>query len=321
MGRCGGRTRRSESRTPKSDSVVVSTIKSMMPVCARLARTLSAAATYRRAHRRFFKSTRYDRAVNCFSIDSHTPCIAPCTQAFFIPLSPASTHSHTSKPMPSTSLNCFTPLPVVLLLGGISPAAGQNNVFTNRAALLVARDAWCADPTAAAAIYGPISLWDISQVTDLSWVFCADSYSNNRDCNPACASFNSDISGWDTSIVTTLSVRAASHPLHPSPLTRTRCASLLLTIRFAECRVLSKTRLPSTNPSRRGTSRGSQAYSYAPPLVLSPASPPPHHNAMASLLSPSFSPIGSSPPLSHTLSSSPPSGSTGRSTRSSTPTP
>ena len=149
---------------------------------------------------------------------------------------------------------------LLVLFGGVSPAAGQNNVFANKAALLVARDAWCADPTAAAAIYGPISLWDISQVTDLSYVFCTLSCSANvfcSDCNPACSSFNSDISGWDTSIVTTLDVRAASHPLHPSPLTRTRCASLLLTIRFAECSIPSTTRMPSTNPSRRGTSHRS----------------------------------------------------------------
>ena len=141
--------------------------------------------------------------------------------------------------MPSTSLNCFTLLAVVLLLGGASPAAGQNNVFANRAALLVARDAWCADPTAAAAIYGPISSWNISQVTDLSYVFCArsDPGGRNAGCNPACSSFNSNISGWDTSRVTTLAVRAASHPLQPSPLTRTRCASLLLTISL--CRVQS----------------------------------------------------------------------------------
>ena len=108
--------------------------------------------------------------------------------------------------MPSNSVNCFTPLAVGLLLGGVSPAAGQNNVFANRAALLVARDAWCADPTAAAAIYGPISLWDISQVTDLSWLFSS-----------GCSSFNSDISGWDTSRVTTLRVRRpSSSPPIPS---------------------------------------------------------------------------------------------------------
>ena len=81
----------------------------------------------------------------------------------------------------------------------------------------------------------------------------------------------------------------------------------------AEC-MPSMARMPSTKPSRRGTSRGSRSSPYAPPLLLSPASPPPHHTAMASLLSPSSSPIGSSPPISHTLSSSPPSGSTGRRT-------
>ena len=101
--------------------------------------------------------------------------------------------------------------------------------------------------------------------------------------------------------------RLSTSPL--IPLTRTRCASLLLTIRFAECRIPSERRGPSTKTSRRGTSRGSRALKYAPPLLLSPASPPPHHTAMASLLSPSSSPIGSLPPLSHTLSSSPPSDS------------
>ena len=216
------------------------------------------------------------------------------------------------------------------------------HVFAQPAALLVARDAWCADPTAANATYGPISLWDISQVTDLS---CLLRGSAQRGCNPACSSFNSDISGWDTSIVTTLYVRAASHPLHAC------CASLLLT-RFAECtrtRCLQPTRLWLT--ISLSTARQCLAFAYhslcrvqafariafnqpleawnvsrvadfpyAPPLILSPASPPPHHTAMASLLSPSSSPIGSSPPLSHTLSSSPPSDSTGRRTRSTTPT-
>ena len=131
---------------------------------------------------------------------------------------------------------------LLVLFGGVSPAAGQNNVFANKAALQTAVRAWCANPTAAAATYGPISLWNISQVTDLSCLFCS-----------GCASFNSDISGWDTSRVTTLEVRAASHPLHPSPLTRTRCASLLLTIRFAECSIPLTARMPSTSHSRRGT--------------------------------------------------------------------
>ena len=115
---------------------------------------------------------------------------------------------------------------LLVLFGGVSPAAGQNNVFANKAALQTAVHAWCADPAAAAATYGPIGLWNISQVTDLSYLF----YN--------CRSFNSDISGWDTSRVTTLDVRAASRPLHTHPmLTRTRCASLLLTVSL--CRVQS----------------------------------------------------------------------------------
>ena len=145
--------------------------------------------------------------------------------------------------MPSTSLNCFTPLLAVLLLGGVSPAAGQNNVFANRAALLVARDAWCADPTAAAAIYGPINLWDISQVTDLSYVFCARSDSSWRDsswrsrgCNPACRSFNSDISGWDTSSHYPIRTRRlSSSPPIPSD-THALCLAFSYHL-FAECSV------------------------------------------------------------------------------------
>ena len=77
---------------------------------------------------------------------------------------------------------------------GLAPAPPPPfppGVFPNRAALLVARDAWCADPTAAAAIYGPIRLWDISQVTDLSYVFCALSARGPRTAaatRPAAAS-------------------------------------------------------------------------------------------------------------------------------------
>ena len=98
-----------------------------------------------------------------------------------------------------------------LLFGcGVSVVAGQSPaIFANRADLLVARDAWCADPTAAAVVYGPIGKWDVSAVTDLSYVFCASSGGLvgawlSRGCNPACASFNEDISEWDVSQVTTL---------------------------------------------------------------------------------------------------------------------
>jgi len=100
----------------------------------------------------------------------------------------------------------------------------SGHAFANRAELLVARDAWCANPTAAAATYGAIGTWDTSRIRDLSWVFCARSdpdwyssgcnaYSRNAaciGCNAACANFNDDISGWDVSNVEGLWVRATS---------------------------------------------------------------------------------------------------------------
>ena len=49
---------------------------------------------------------------------------------------------------------------------------------------------WLHSESAATMIYGHISLWDTSKVTDMSCMFC---YTNN---------FNKDIGRWDTSKVT-----------------------------------------------------------------------------------------------------------------------
>ena len=95
------------------------------------------------------------------------------------------------------------------LLLGVGGAAGQT-AFTDRAALLVARNEWCTNSTAAAAVFGAIGSWDVSAVEDLSYVFCAEARYVDQGCNPACATFNDDVSGWNTSSVTTLVVR----PLH-----------------------------------------------------------------------------------------------------------
>ena len=83
--------------------------------------------------------------------------------------------------------------------------------FPDRAALLVGRDAWCANITATTLAYGHISSWNISRVDDLSYVFCASSYYTNRGCNPDCATLNANdwdtmnVNRWDTSSVTSLS--------------------------------------------------------------------------------------------------------------------
>ena len=61
------------------------------------------------------------------------------------------------------------------------------------------------DATAATTKYGAIADWCVSGVTDMSWLFWGLS------------NFNADISGWDTSRVTTMFamfyVRCSSRPL------------------------------------------------------------------------------------------------------------
>ena len=95
---------------------------------------------------------------------------------------------------------------VALLVGGAEATAAH--VFPDRAALLAARDAWCANPTTAATTYGHISTWDVSAVTDLSFVFCVHSggtaFVSTASCNTACSSFNDPIGGWNTSRATTM---------------------------------------------------------------------------------------------------------------------
>ena len=62
--------------------------------------------------------------------------------------------------------------------------------------------AWLSDASAAEATYGHISTWATGGVTDMEYLFCADTDSSSGLCNAGAASFNEDISGWDTSEVT-----------------------------------------------------------------------------------------------------------------------
>ena len=79
-------------------------------------------------------------------------------------------------------------------------------VFTAKTSLKTAVDLWVSDPTAAAATYGDINTWDVSQITDFDYLFCGDdhSYYAQFGCNAANQNFNDDISNWDVSSVTTM---------------------------------------------------------------------------------------------------------------------
>jgi surface protein len=64
--------------------------------------------------------------------------------------------------------------------------------FTTKASLQVAVQAYNTNPDTATGTYGSIAGWDVSRITDMSYLF------NNLE------NFNADISSWDTSKVTNM---------------------------------------------------------------------------------------------------------------------
>ena len=66
-------------------------------------------------------------------------------------------------------------------------------------------DDWIADPNPSRHVCGQIDTWDVSRVTDMSYLFCALQESwTPLECDSNRQSFNADISGWDVSKVTSL---------------------------------------------------------------------------------------------------------------------
>ena len=61
-----------------------------------------------------------------------------------------------------------------------------------KASLKAAVTAYNVDPAAATATYGPVAEWEVSEVTDMSYLFYW------------LTNFNADISNWKTSGVTTM---------------------------------------------------------------------------------------------------------------------
>ena len=77
-------------------------------------------------------------------------------------------------------------------------------VFTTKANLVVAVLSWDIDSTATAAAHGQIGDWDTGGVDDMSELFCDDCYTSSGGgyYYGSISSFNDDISGWNTSSVT-----------------------------------------------------------------------------------------------------------------------
>ena len=74
-----------------------------------------------------------------------------------------------------------------------SPSRAYTYTFTSTASLKTAVQAVNANPASAIATYGPVADWDVSGVSDMSYLF------NNLQ------NFDVDVSSWDTSSVTDMS--------------------------------------------------------------------------------------------------------------------
>ena len=81
------------------------------------------------------------------------------------------------------------------------PAASSGRKFGNEDLKAAAKE-YCADAQTAETKYGPISGWDVSQVTSMSYLFCADSNGGYE----AAKQFNADLSKWDVSNVTDMAM-------------------------------------------------------------------------------------------------------------------
>ena len=89
--------------------------------------------------------------------------------------------------------------------------AAATTVFIDNNALKTAASAYCSDAVAAETTYGPIADWDVSAITSMATLFCAENWCGST----ACATFNADLSSWAVGSVTDMVVRGL-HPGHES---------------------------------------------------------------------------------------------------------
>ena len=142
-------------------------------------------------------------------------------RAVVVPVSPDRlvTGRASSQRYPSNPEGVACPLqwlPLFLAGSPLPPARHRrllDNIFTSKAELETAVQAFNANSTSAIATYGPIADWNVSAITDMSELFMVgqDTYTYddgggfNVDDDGDGLDFNADISNWETSSVTDMS--------------------------------------------------------------------------------------------------------------------
>ena len=116
-------------------------------------------------------------------------------------------------------LNNVSALCTAAIAGSVSVTFGSLSVDSmyfcayerapDKAALEARIDTWVADPVGAKGLYGEISMWDVSLVTDMESLFGRDMESL-YDFSHALGGFNEDISRWNVASVTNMQVSSCT---------------------------------------------------------------------------------------------------------------
>ena len=85
-----------------------------------------------------------------------------------------------------------------LVLGVLLTLARTGSAFSTKSSLVVALDEWCTNAANALTTHGHISTWDVSVITDFSFLV--------TDA-PCSSTFDEDLNAWDVGRVTTLKAR------------------------------------------------------------------------------------------------------------------
>lgn len=122
---------------------------------------------------------------------------------------PAATPKPTTRPAPATARP--TPRPVQTPRPTLAPTVHYDGHHQTDATIRQAVKLWIEDNGAALQKYGPIAEWDVSQVTDLSYLFCVrqEEMQGNKDYKHCvlpdyARTFDEDLSTWDTGRVTSM---------------------------------------------------------------------------------------------------------------------